>query len=403
MKKTQLIKINRKKKIIFRKTVKKKEKKYISISTFKKLLIIIFLSNLTTILFFLPKKTINKTNEETKKETIKETIQDIDLNNPLEHYRILFPKKKFHNLKKYSLEERNILFKLEDSVDYERMKNKKNNESHIYFSCLVTQSTNYNLYVKESIEHYLKIGVDKYYIGDDNHEDVENFGDILGDYVKKGVVDIEYIYTRNMSQKEFYEYSFRALKDRCKWLLYFDMDEFLEFVDNNMTIKSYLTMPTFDKCDAIRIHWKTYDDNNLVYYDNRTMKERFPRGLLNNKHNAYHKSIIRGKNYNLSWIWTNPHQPEDSKIPSCNAVGNFERGMGQKNHELCYLRHHITKTAEEYAIKVLVGGYQGHKFNKDFYVDAFFNVNNLTKEKLFVLEHILNRTFPNFREKLKQN
>ena len=38
-----------------------------------------------------------------------------------------------------------------------------------------------------------------------------------------------------------------------------------------MTLKTYLEMPIFDKCDVIRIHWIIYDDNDLVYYDNRTL------------------------------------------------------------------------------------------------------------------------------------
>ena len=76
----------------------------------------------------------------------------------------------------------------------------------------------------------------------------------------------------------------------------YDADEFLEFNDKNMTIKNYLEMPFFDKCDAIKIHWKIFNDNNLVYYDNRTLKERFP--YAQNYHNNFHKSIIRGKDYN---------------------------------------------------------------------------------------------------------
>ena len=155
------------------------------------------------------------------------------------------------------------------------------NETHIYHSCIISRGKNENLYVREFIEYYLKLGVEKFYLGDDNEDFVENLSDVLDDYIKKGIVEIEYINNIHIPHHDFCEYTFKAIKLRCKWILVFDMDEYLEFFDKKMTLKSYLDDPMFDKCDAIRIHWIIYNDNNLIYYDNRTLKERFTHGLLN--------------------------------------------------------------------------------------------------------------------------
>ena len=57
-------------------------------------------------------------------------------------------------------------------------------------------------------------------------------------------------------------------------MLFIDVDEYLEFTDKNMSIKTYLNMSNFDKCDVVRIHWLIYNDNNLVYYDERPIMER---------------------------------------------------------------------------------------------------------------------------------
>ena len=41
----------------------------------------------------------------------------------------------------------------------------------------------------------------------------------------------------------------------------------------------------FGKCDVLRIHLIFYDDNNLTYYDKRTLKERFIHGFPNEESN----------------------------------------------------------------------------------------------------------------------
>jgi hypothetical protein len=49
----------------------------------------------------------------------------------------------------------------------------------------------------------------------------------------------------------------------------------LEFKNKNMTIKDYLSLDGFDKCDLVKIHWLMYYDNDLVYYENKPLQERF--------------------------------------------------------------------------------------------------------------------------------
>jgi len=206
------------------------------------------------------------------------------------------PKKKNHTLPKIKIEDKYNLFKLENSYDHKKMK-EEGKDKYMYYSCLFAPSKHENLYIREFIEYYLKLGVEKFYFADDNPENVENLSDVIDDYIKKGIVDIDYIHERNFSALGLTEYAFQSIKFRCKWILIFDADEFLEFTNKSMTLKTYLEMPIFNKCDVIRIHWIIYDDNNLVYYDNRPVNERFTHGQPHSKHNIFHKSIIRGKDF----------------------------------------------------------------------------------------------------------
>ena len=288
------------------------------------------------------------------------------------------------------------MFKLEDSYDYKKMK-EKGKDKYIYHTCVVAKGKYENLYAREFVEYYLSIGVEKFYLGDDNEEHLENLGEVLHDYIKKGIVDVEFIHHLNTSVWEFYELTFKSTKFRCKWFLFIDFDEFLEFQDKNMNIQTYLDMPIFDKCEAIKIHWLMYDDNNLLYYDKRPLRERLNHSLPHNEYNAYHKSLLRGKEYNAVVFPENNHQPNDD-FQQCDAEGNIEKlgkaVLGPKKYKYSYIRHFSYKTAEEFGFKLLRGFQQNIKYNYEGKIMGFAKVNELTDEKLKVIENVVKQTFP---------
>ena len=284
--------------------------------------------------------------------------------------------------------------------------------SYIYYACMVTKAKHENLYVREFVEYYLNLGVEKFYFGDDNEENIENLSDVLDDYIKKGIVDVEYIYNRIFTHYEYFEYAFRAIKFRCKWFLFYDVDEYLEFTDKNMTLKSYLDMPVFDKCDAIRIHWVIYDDNNLVHYDKRPLRERFNHSLPNNnnKFNLINKSIVRGKDLGLD-VFTKSsgnHQPDSRITAQCDALGNFEtvaKGiLTSPKYKYCHINHYYYKSTEEFGVKLLKGM---HEYPFDHFLRTYMSYYTrdiiLTEEKLNLIEHIVNTTFPQYHKNKKYN
>ena len=381
-------------------TKKKKVKKYSKNKGFLHkffLILILFILYLSTF--------VKRKNNQFYKIWINGAIETINPSKlPLnEHYKILMPKIKYHEYKKINPEEEINLFKLEDSVDYKKVK-EAGNGNHIYYSCIIAKAKFENLYIREFVEYYINLGVEKFYFGDDNPEFVENLSDVLDDYIKKGIVDVEFIYHRNIPHHDFCEYTFKAVHSRCKWILIFDVDEYLEFVDKNMTLKSYLEMPEFDKCDVIRIHWMTFDDNNLLYYENKPLKERFTHALPDNVLNIYHKSIVRGKDYGVDMFSKEKtaHQPSPLVTEQCGAIGNIEKPgdgiMRPAQFKYCHLRHHTYKTAEEFAIKMLRGSHPNVKYNYNEIMEYFFKVNEVTEEKLKIIENIVNTTFPQYHK-----
>ena len=282
--------------------------------------------------------------------------------------------------------------------------NNFNNKSYLYFCCFIGIGKQDNRYAKELVEHYISIGFEKFYLGDNNNLDVEPLSDVLKDYIIKGYVDIIDIRGKNVNQTIFYNYAFNLAKDKCKWLSFFDFDEHLEFTDKNMTIQKYLSQDIFNKCDVVKINWLMFYDNDLIYYDNRTLKERFPIPNKKSFDNNFHKSILRSKNYS-GILWTQklgPHQPNESLVNMCDSLGkiaNLKHGiLGRPNYKYCHLNHYSTKTIEEFAHKMKRGFFWGN----DSYLQSlkkFFSKNNFSLEKLEVAEKILQQNFSGFRKK----
>ena len=139
------------------------------------------------------------------------------------------------------------------------------------------------------------------------------------------------------------------------------------------------------------------------------IKERFPHANPHNRLNIFHKSIIRGKDYgpNIFIKANSNHQPTEEMTTQCDALGNIERLgrgiMGSPKFKYCHIRHHKFKTAEEFAVKPLRGRPQLENFKYEAQIDGFAEFNELTEEKLNVIERILNTTFPKYHRNNSNN
>jgi hypothetical protein len=249
-----------------------------------------------------------------------------------------------------------------------------------------------NLYIKEFINYYIKIGIDKIFIYDDNDLNSEKILDVIGKLYRNHVIVYENIKNKIKNQSDAFTQCYNSNKNIYDWLLMVDIDEYLFIV--NDTLKNYLSNSIFDKCDFIKFHWLLSKDNNLLHYDNRSLFERFKGPYIKSK---FVKSIIKGKIKDLKyWI----HSPYKSPIRNitCNNVGeiikyknlNFE-AIHKINIQKAYIIHFCYKSTEEY-INKLKRGYSNW-FDAKFYknkVKDYFRDNEKTKEKLEYFQKELN-------------
>ena len=289
-------------------------------------------------------------------------------------------------------------------------KDKKEQEKHYnHFFCLNAMGRLENEYGRELIDYYKDLGVDKFYIADNNDKNAERFSDIFQKEIFDGTLDVIDITGRKKDQTQLYGEMYENFKNECKWLSFFDFDEFLVITENGkkITIPQYLSNPKFEKCDVILINWLMYGDNGLIRYENKPMNIRFTDPLYNSDANRFVKPIIKGKLRWNPWDFNvTPHRPQH-KLRTCDAHGNrlrtFNDVVKPPKLDGIYIKHFGVKTAEEYIAKIKRGHPGDLVLYFDERIDIFFGFNKVTEEKVRFFEKELNMTFPKYHYIFKNN
>jgi len=253
--------------------------------------------------------------------------------------------------------------------------------------CICTIGKLENNYILEFVEHYKKYGVDKIFLYDNNDINDESFYNILSNYIRRNYVDIINYRGKLRKQYKMYQECYKKNYKKYDWLIYVDIDEFIN-IKNNTNIKNFLYQNKFDKCQSIYLNWVIHTDNNLIYYDNRSLYKRFP-DVKNFYNFCIGKSIIKG---NIEGIKINSCHLLDRKIGRCNAYGNIIKISNffckEPDFNNYYIDHYQFKSTEEFINKLNKGdclyGYNNkYKYKK---IKIYFKFNQITQEKINFIE-----------------
>jgi len=262
-----------------------------------------------------------------------------------------------------------------------------------------------NLYAPELIEYYKNLGYNHIFIYDNNDIGDEKFDDVLYNEINNNFVTIinyrGYKGPNHNQQQVSYQDCYQRYGSQYDWLSFFDFDEFL-YIKKNQTIQEFLSERRYRKCANVKINWLIYTDNDLVYYENKPLQERFTSYAMDDPVNFHIKSTVRGHLKTNYWRKViNPHTSE-TKFPCCNALGKKIEYNAYfnipPNFDFAYLKHYWGKTIEEYCLKIK-RGYPDRKvvtINNDVLkqrFEMFFALNKKTKEKLDYIKKAFNYTF----------
>ena len=267
-------------------------------------------------------------------------------------------------------------------------------------------------YLDEWLAYHYLIGVEHFYITDDNSTD--NIQEVLQKWIKKGLVTYtkvdEFLKTSSVRQIISDLTYCDVLKSSYKYLGFLDIDEF--FVPPNGNIKDFLkTIPC--EVASIYVRWVFF---GLSETSNGLLTER----CLN--HSGYFsgngKSIVNPGNIAIN-VKTNPHifhPVQDGKILDFDfSPAQWSEDLSffkdipitKENANLPRINHYFGKSKAEIEAKQRRGRFNANKnvysvhnyFEKRGFPETFFNLANFSSSiKNFINE--LENEFPeNFVEK----
>ena len=274
---------------------------------------------------------------------------------------------------------------------------------------------NENLYIREWVEWYKNIGVDKIFMYDNNDIDGEHFEDVIGDYINEGLVDIIDFRGKVSTQESdadgkttqglAYSHCYDNYYKEYDWIMMFDIDEYLD-LENGYDLYGFLADSRFDNYDGIRVQWTMYGDNNMLFYTDKSLFDRFYNDANKSK-SSLTKSIMRGKQFHKDGVLFCAHGPlkisgRYKQVDMCNADGtrasNPYRNLFELGRQNAHLAHFYSKSTEEFLSRkwkktsAVTGVNMKRNYDMNFLKDQYFKYNKRTVEKEHMFDELVSPT-----------
>jgi hypothetical protein len=199
--------------------------------------------------------------------------------------------------------------------------------------CIVAIFKNEGHALKEWLDHYLKEGVDHFFLVDNGSTD----GYDIQEYIKQGVVEL-WINPKKYAQIELTNHYLQKAK-KYNWVLVVDLDEFMYARNGFKTIKEYLRTVN-PEIEQIKVPWKLFGSSGHIKQP-KSIIQGFTRRqkyieFESNKLATLVKSLVRGK-YLLK-IGVHTHIASKPRVCIPNEQSYFDVGpVSEELLETSYL------------------------------------------------------------------
>ena len=225
--------------------------------------------------------------------------------------------------------------------------------------CLIFK--NEALYLKEWIDYHLAIGVDHFYLYNNNSED--DYKTVLNPYVEKGIVTLTEWPEQN-SQFKCYKHCYDTFRHESNWISFLDADEFIcpkYENDINEWIKK------FDKYHAINVHWLMFCTGGVIKHD-------YSKNVIEQYYSCWSDFWNHGKcfintrfdigNFNTWWVHHHTYMYRRifgirMLIPAVNQFGNmcvidktWGGGKNKRENSNIQINHYFTKAWDIWSAKM---------------------------------------------------
>jgi hypothetical protein len=251
-----------------------------------------------------------------------------------------------------------------------RLKHEKQYPQFYLAICAIAK--NEGEYFKEWIEWHRKLGVEKFYIYD--NESSDNTREILAPFIDSGLV--EYIFFPG-KKRQLYAYDDCLEKHRfdTRWIAVIDLDEFIVPIKDK-TITEFLKR--FENFPVVEINWLIYGSSGAKKKENGTVMERFNHhSEPNHFSNRHVKSIVDPCRI---YSFTGCHEAARISGHAADSYGqlikkNFRDRKPQ--HDVIRINHYAVKSYEEFLLKRNRGRARTNKI-RDFQYFENYDLNDVT-------------------------
>ena len=246
-------------------------------------------------------------------------------------------------------------------------------------------------YIKEWIEYHKMLGVNRFYLYDNESDD--NVKDILQPYIDSGIVCYHLIKGKCV-QNSAYRDAVYKYKEQTNWMAFIDIDEFILPVEKD-SIPDFLK--DYEDCSGVGINWVMFDSNGHI----EKPKENY--GLVIANYLKVHSEDNLKVNMHIKTIANpreilsipNPHflYYKHNKLTVDENKKNIYGPFTDKhNIDKIRINHYYCKSREEYIQKTMRGN--ADNLYKRVFDESALNFKNWKydysmKDKIQQLEKIM--------------
>jgi len=245
---------------------------------------------------------------------------------------------------------------------------------HYLTVCAIAK--NEGAYFEEWIEWHRKLGVEKFYIYD--NESSDNTKEILAPYVESGIVEYTFWAGAKQQLSTYDDCIEKHRLDAC-WIAVIDLDEFIVPIKDK-TIPEFLKR--FEGFSAVEINWLVYGSGGIQTKESGDVMERFryhsePHHYLN----RHIKSII---NPRCIFSFIGCHEAARISGRAADSHGmpikkNFREREPQQ--DIIRINHYAVKSYEEFLRKRARGRARTADLRNMDYFEKY-DLNNIYAEKI---------------------
>lgn len=218
-----------------------------------------------------------------------------------------------------------------------------NNGKFKYNVSIIAIAKNEGIYFKEWIEYHKLIGVEHFYIY--NNDTQDNTKEILQPYIDSGLVTWTDFPGRQM-QAPAYNDAISKYKNETKWMCALDLDEFI-VLKKHKTINEF--MQNFNDCFQVSARWMFYGSSGHI---------KQPKGLVIENFTKHAKECVS----TFKSIF-NPRLAIDADLVH-NMIGvgkwvdenKVELGKAKPSVDIIQINHYFIKSKDEFVNRKIARG-----------------------------------------------